>query len=133
MNALYSLMTISAQALLAYVGTGVLEWYGLFGIAIPYLAILIFLGGFTYRVVKWARAPVPFHVPTVTGQQKSLPWIRNSSTESPSSTAGLLGRMAATVASVSISVLRRPHHDLRHHSHRLAHFKSGDATRFDSR
>ena len=97
MNALYSLLVVMVLVLLASIGVGVLGWYGLFGITIPYVAIITFLVGFSYRVVKWAKAPVPFHVPTVTGQQKSLPWIKASRVESPSTTAGVLGRMALEV------------------------------------
>lgn len=97
MNALYALLALIILVLLACAGVGVLGWYGLFGIVIPYLAIITFLAGFTYRVVKWAKAQVPFHVPTVTGQQKSLPWIKSSSIESPSTTVGVLGRMVLEV------------------------------------
>ena len=38
-----------------------------FGIAVPYLAILLFVGGFCYRIYKWASSPVPFRIPTVCG------------------------------------------------------------------
>ncbi len=34
-----------------------------------------------------------FHIPTVAGQQKSLPWIKSSKLESPSTTLGVIGRM----------------------------------------
>jgi nitrate reductase gamma subunit len=42
----------------------------LFGIVIPYLAVLTFVIGFVYRVVQWAKTPVPFKIPTTGGQMK---------------------------------------------------------------
>jgi len=66
-------------------------------VGVPCVAFALFVGGFVWRVVKWSRAPVPFHIPTVAGQQKSLDWIKSSRLESPSSTAGLLGRMIAEI------------------------------------
>lgn len=45
----------------------------------------------------WARSPVPFHVTTVSGQQKSLPWIKSNKTESPSTIWGVIGRMALEI------------------------------------
>lgn len=82
---------------LALLGSGPLGLHTLFGIVIPYMALAIFAGGLIYRVVLWARSPVPFCIPTVCGQQKSLPWIKAQGTESPSSTWGVAGRMALEV------------------------------------
>lgn len=69
----------------------------LLAIVIPYIALAIFVIGFIYRIVLWARTPVPFHIPTVCGQQKSLPWIKADKTESPSTTLGIIWRMALEV------------------------------------
>ena len=41
----------------------------------PYLAVLILVEGLIYRVIQWARSPVPFRIPTTGGQGRSLPWI----------------------------------------------------------
>jgi nitrate reductase gamma subunit len=65
----------------------------IFGIIIPYTAIGVFVLGIIYRVVKWARSPVPFRWPTTAGQQKSLSWIKANNLESPYNTWGVLGRM----------------------------------------
>ncbi|MCL4516543.1 MAG: sulfate reduction electron transfer complex DsrMKJOP subunit DsrM [Firmicutes bacterium] len=65
-----------------------------FGVVVPYAALITFFAGLVYRVVKWARAPVPFRIPTTCGQQKSLPWIKASKFDNPSSTAGVVGRIA---------------------------------------
>jgi len=83
--------------LIALGGVAGSEAYSLFGIIIPYAAFIVFLGGVTYRTVLWAKSPVPFRIPTTCGQQKSLPWIKSSSLESPHSTAGVIGRMALEV------------------------------------
>ena len=63
------------------------------GVIIPYAAVTIFILGIIYRIVKWARSPVPFRWPTTAGQQKSLPWIKANNLESPYNTWGVIGRM----------------------------------------
>lgn len=67
------------------------------GVAIPYAALAIFLVGLTYRVLEWARVPVPFRITTTSGQQKSLPWIRHSRLDNPHGALGALGRVALEV------------------------------------
>jgi len=69
----------------------------LFGVILPYAALVAFLGGVAYRVIVWAKTPVPFRIPTTCGQQKSLPWIKSSPLESPANAAGVVGRMALEV------------------------------------
>jgi len=55
----------------------------LFGIVIPYLAVLVFTVGILWRVLKWAKSPVPFRIPTTCGQQTGLPWIKPDTLEAP--------------------------------------------------
>ena len=97
MNALYALFLIIVAVLVVFFGVWGAGWYSLFGVIIPYTAIAIFILGLIYRVWKWARAPVPFHIPTTCGQQKSLPWIKEDKLESPNSTLGVIARMALEV------------------------------------
>ncbi|MCL5034513.1 MAG: sulfate reduction electron transfer complex DsrMKJOP subunit DsrM [Bacteroidetes bacterium] len=97
MNVIFSLFAILIIIAAAFLGASVPRLDFLFGVAIPYAAITIFLGGIIYRVVKWSTSPVPFHIPTVAGQQKSLPWIKDSPLESPHNTWGVIGRMALEV------------------------------------
>ncbi len=97
MNAFVSLVAVVALLLLAYLGVAGLQLHVLFGVVVPYVALLLFLGGVVYRVMKWASVPVPFRIPTTCGQQKSLPWIKHSKLENPASTAGVVGRMALEV------------------------------------
>lgn len=94
---MFSLMAVVILVLLAYAGAETAGLHGLFGIAIPYLAVLAFTGGVIYRVVDWARSPVPFRIPTTCGQQKSLSWVKHSWIENPSSTLGVIVRMALEV------------------------------------
>ncbi len=49
------------------------------------------------RVVRWAKSPVPFRIPTTCGQEKSLPWINWSKLDNPDSTKGVIGRMLLEV------------------------------------
>lgn len=97
MNVFASLIIVLVLALVAVVGVQLGGLYLLFGAILPYLAIALFLGGLTYRVVGWARSPVPFRIPTTCGQQKSLPWIKSSPLDNPHDGAGVLGRMALEV------------------------------------
>lgn len=59
----------------------------------PYAALVIFIIGFIYRVVKWGKSPVPFRIPTTAGQQFSLPWIKYSKIENPVTGWGVALRM----------------------------------------
>ena len=75
-------------------------WEVVFGIIIPYLALFTFLAGFVYRIMKWARSPVPYRIPTTAGQQKTLPWIKRGlrdKVENPANMWGVIGRMALEV------------------------------------
>jgi nitrate reductase gamma subunit len=69
----------------------------IFGIVIPYLAVAIFIIGFVYRLVKWAQTPVPFKIPTTGGQMKTLSWLKADPLDNPSTSTGVLARMALEV------------------------------------
>jgi len=97
MKFLFSLIAIFIIIIAAIIGVDIFKLDFLFGVIIPYAGISIFLVGVVTQVVKWARSPVPFHIPTVAGQQKSLPWIKSSKLESPHTTLGVIGRMALEV------------------------------------
>ncbi len=97
LKALYSLLAVGAIAVLGYVGAEVSGLRATFGIVLPYTAFAIFLAGFIYKVLQWAWTPVPFHIPTTCGQQRSLPWIKSAWIESPSTKLGVFVRMALEV------------------------------------
>jgi len=97
MKALVSFIAVLLLVLIAYVGVAAANLRFLFGVIIPYAAFLIFVGGMIVRVLKWGSSPVPFRIPTTCGQQKSLPWIKQSKLENPSGTLGVIGRMALEV------------------------------------
>ncbi len=92
-----SLLAVIVLVCISLVGTGTLGLQYLFGVIFPYAALATFLIGLVYRVIKWSRSPVPFHIPTTCGQQKSHPWIKHSKLESPYSTLGVIGRMALEI------------------------------------
>ncbi len=93
----YSLLLVLGMSLFVYLGAGLLGLQAIFGIVIPYAAILVFLVGFTMRVLGWAKSPVPFRIPTTAGQQKTLDWIKPSKVDSPYTTWGVVGRMAMEI------------------------------------
>lgn len=92
-----SLLAVIVLAFLAWIGVDSLHLTTLFGIVVPYIAFIIFLLGFIYRVVKWGMSPVPFCIPTTCGQQQSLPWIKQNKIENPSTTWGVVWRMVLEV------------------------------------
>ena len=94
---LSSLLAVFVLALIAYLGSriGPLQW--LFGVVIPYLAVLVFIGGFVSRVMGWSKSAVPFRIPTTCGQQKSMPWIKQAKIDNPSSGFGVFIRMALEI------------------------------------
>jgi nitrate reductase gamma subunit len=92
-----SLVAVLALVLIAFIGVGAVPLRFLFGVIIPYLAFVAFIGGVVHRVWKWSSSAVPFRIPTTSGQQKSLPWIKAENLESPHNMAGVVGRMALEV------------------------------------
>jgi nitrate reductase gamma subunit len=97
MAAFYSLILVLLLSVLGYFGSSVAGMQMLFGVLIPYAAIAVFLFGVAYRVIHWANAPVPFRITATCGQQKSLPWIKASRLDNPSTTAGTIARMALEI------------------------------------
>lgn len=93
----FSLLSVVALVLAVFLGVKAAGLTYFFGVVIPYIAIFTFIGGFTFRILQWARTPVPFSIPTTAGQQKSLPWIKHSKLDNPSTPAGVVGRMILEV------------------------------------
>ena len=90
---MYSLLAVIVLILLPYVGVEAIGLQVLFGIIIPYIAVLIFIAGFIYRVMDWASSPVPFRIPSTCGQQKTLPWFKQNKIDNPFTTGGVILRM----------------------------------------
>lgn len=97
MKTLFPFFTVIALVLLVFAGVQMANLQFLFGVLIPYAAVAIFISGVVYKVVKWGGSPVPYCIPTTCGQQKSLPWIKQSKIENPSSTFWVIIRMAFEV------------------------------------
>ncbi|WP_425805546.1 sulfate reduction electron transfer complex DsrMKJOP subunit DsrM [Desulfitobacterium sp. Sab5] len=97
MKALFSLFAVLLVMLVGYIGADVANLQYLFGIIIPYAALLLFVGGFIYRITQWASSPVPFRIPTTCGQEQSLPWIKQNKIDNPSTKFGVFLRMVLEV------------------------------------
>lgn len=97
MKALWSLLTVIVLALLAFGGAASGHLGFFLGAVVPLAAAGVFLAGLAYRVARWAWTPVPFRIPTTCGQEASLPWIKSSRLDNPSTTLGVAGRMALEV------------------------------------
>jgi nitrate reductase gamma subunit len=118
MKPFYAILAVLALIAIAFIGTNFLGLYSLFGVAIPYVALTLFLAGFIYRIILWSRSPVPFHIPTVCGQQKSLPWIRWKESESPTTNRGVIWRLVLEVL-LFRSLFRNDRADLHSASQKL--------------
>ena len=97
MGALISLIAVVVLTLIPVVAVGVADLRFAIGVVVPGVAFAVFVVGIVWRLADWARSPVPFRIPTTCGQQKSLPWIRNSELENPSNWWAAMGRMALEV------------------------------------
>ncbi|MBW1990672.1 MAG: sulfate reduction electron transfer complex DsrMKJOP subunit DsrM [Deltaproteobacteria bacterium] len=94
-----ALIAVLGLIAVAYVGVKA-HLQPLFGVVIPYLALLLFFEGIIYRVIKWARSPVPFRIPTTASQHQSHPWIKRNLGEkldNPSTFPYTVGRMALEI------------------------------------
>jgi nitrate reductase gamma subunit len=96
-NYVISLLAVIVLLLIALMGAALPGGQGLFGVFIPYVAVLIFFCGFCYRIIDWARRPVPFRITSTCGQQKTLPWIENDRFENPNTTFDVVVRMALEI------------------------------------
>ena len=96
MKVIYPLIVVLLLALVGYFGAAA-GFDFLFGVIIPYLSVLLFFVGFTWRIFDWMKSPVPFRIPTTCGQAKSLKWIKRDELESPSGFWGVVGRMSLEV------------------------------------
>ena len=94
---LLSLLAVLILSMVAWGAHASVSLAPFFLVFIPYGAFVVFLAGVVWRIVSWAQSPVPFRIPTTCGQQKTLPWIKSEPLESPSGTAGMIGRMALEV------------------------------------
>lgn len=89
----FSFLAVLALVVFAWLGSMIPGMQYLFGVAIPYIAIMIFLGGFVYRILYWAKSPVPFSIPTTCGQGKSLDFIKQDKLDCPTKTSEVVARM----------------------------------------
>ena len=96
MNIVVALAAVGGLFLLGMLG-GIAGMGWLFGIVIPSVAIVLFIGGMIAKVWGWSKSPVPFRIPTTCGQQKSLDWIPHSRFENPQTPLQAAGRMAMEV------------------------------------
>ncbi|MBW1989850.1 MAG: sulfate reduction electron transfer complex DsrMKJOP subunit DsrM [Deltaproteobacteria bacterium] len=93
MSLIVSLIAIGAVVVVGAIGGLVPALHPVFGVVIPYAALAVFILGFIWRVLRWAKSPVPFPIATTAGQQKSLPWIKQDKLENPSTRWQVVDRM----------------------------------------
>ena len=91
------LIAVIILFLIAYLGAQFTGLQYVFGVIIPYLALITFVLGFASRVIGWSRSAVPFSIPTTGGQQKSLPWIKHAQFDCPVTKWQVVVRMALEI------------------------------------
>jgi len=96
-NYVVSLLAVIALILIAFIGSALPGGQALFGIWIPYAAVLVFFCAFCQRILEWARCPVPFRITSTCGQQKSLDWIPHDRFENPTTKFEVVVRMLLEV------------------------------------
>ena len=96
MKVVYPLVLVLFLALISYLAA-LAGLYFLFGVIIPYISVILFVLGFLWRIYDWMKSPVPFRIPTTSGQAKSLEWVKKDELESPSGFLGVVGRMTLEV------------------------------------
>ncbi len=84
---------VGVVVMIPWVGVGAFDLRYLFGVVIPYAALATFTLGMIYRVIDWARSPVPFRIPTTAGQGWSMPWIKTNPIDNPKTLGGVTLRM----------------------------------------
>jgi len=97
MGLIVSIAGLAVLIILAVIGASVPSLNFFFAVIIPYLAVAAFIIGIIYRVIKWAKAPVPFRITTTCGQQQSLDFIKQNKLDNPSTFWGVIGRMALEI------------------------------------
>ena len=97
MGLIFSFFAVVALGVIVFIGVKVAGLRYLFGVIIPYAAFFAFLIGVVYRVMQWARVPVPFRIPTTAGQGKSFDWIKQNTIDNPFTSIGVIIRMAFEV------------------------------------
>lgn len=117
-----SLLVVLAIGAIAWIGTSIGLGF-LFGVILPYVAVVTFIGGVIWRMVYWSKSPVPFCIPTTGGQQKSLDWIQQSTLDNPSTTWGVVKRMFLEVF-LFRSLFRNTVADVRAEGPRVVYYSS---------
>ena len=97
MSIAYALILVVVLAMTAWIGVQSLGLYYLFGVLIPYAAMITFLLGILFRLIKWARIPNPFSIATTGGQQRSLHWIKPAGMDNPFTRGQSLLRLLSEV------------------------------------
>ena len=92
-GAIFSSLAVIALIIIPYVGVAQLGLDYLFGVVVPYAALITFLAGIVYRVLDWAGSPVPFRIPTTCGQEKSMAWVKTNPVDNPSTPGMVWVRM----------------------------------------
>lgn len=97
MRALVALVAVATLALASAIGA---QWSGMrfvLGVVVPFAALCVWTAGLVWRVVWWAKSPVPFRIPTTCGQQRSCDFLPANPVDNPQSSLAVGVRLALEV------------------------------------
>jgi len=97
MHVILSLLAVCALIVIAYAGVAGAGLQKLFGVVIPYLALVTFFVGLIYRVLSWARSAVPFRIPTTCGQVAGIKGMKPNKFDNPTTGGAVIVRMLAEI------------------------------------
>jgi len=97
MNIAFSLVAVAVIGVISFVGVTAVNLKFLFGVIIPYTAVVVFLLGIVFRITLWGFSAVPYRIPTTSGQQKSFPWIKRNPFDNPFYLFEAVARLAVEI------------------------------------
>jgi nitrate reductase gamma subunit len=97
MRALVALVAIAGLILTSAISAQSSAARFFVGVVVPLAALCAWAGGLVWRVMWWAKSPVPFRIPTTCGQQRSCDFLPANPVENPQGSLAVGVRLALEV------------------------------------
>jgi nitrate reductase gamma subunit len=97
MRALVALVAVAGLILASAISAQSTAARFLLGVVVPLAALCVWAGGLVWRVVWWAKSPVPFRIPTTCGQQRACDFLPANPVDNPQSSPAVGVRLALEV------------------------------------
>lgn len=97
MRALVALLAVASLIAVSALGAQSSGVRFVLGVVVPVAALCLWTGGLVWRVLWWAKSPVPFRIPTTCGQQKSCDFLPANPVDNPQTSCAVAVRVALEV------------------------------------